>query len=236
MTRPAGDLGRDLGQALGDILVAEAVEAVAADAFVVEGARQCVAVGVRRMVSVEGGVEAGDLRHLGRDLHREADRREIVRLVQRRERLVAGEPAEDALVDPHRMVELGPPVNDTVADSPKLEAFERRQPGAGLGDRRGQVGNLGRLIAALDDPGAGAVGRTQAGPDADAVDLPAQAPFERALSDLEDLELQARRAGVDDEDRVHVRRGRRSYCGARWRRSPRPRWRRGGCGRCRRAT
>ena len=32
---------------------------------------------------------------------------------------------------------------------------------------------------------------------------------------VEDLELQARRAGVDDEDRVHVRRRRRSHCGAR---------------------
>ena len=44
-----GDLRRDLGQALGDVLVAEAVEAVAADALVVERARQCVAVGVGRM-------------------------------------------------------------------------------------------------------------------------------------------------------------------------------------------
>ena len=87
---PAGGLRRHLGQAVGDILVAEAVEAVAADALVVERARQRVAVGVRRR---------------GRDGRRcrsrrpaagpgsppsEADRREVVRLVQRRQRLVAG--------------------------------------------------------------------------------------------------------------------------------------------------
>ena len=82
----AGDLGRHLGQALGDVFVGEAVEAVAADALVVERARQGVAVGVRGVAAVEGGVEAGDLRHVRVDLHREADRREVVRLVQRRQR------------------------------------------------------------------------------------------------------------------------------------------------------
>ena len=48
MTRPPAISGRDLGQAPGDVFVAEAVEAVAADALVVEGAGEGVAVGEAR--------------------------------------------------------------------------------------------------------------------------------------------------------------------------------------------
>ena len=40
----------------------------------------------RRIAAVEGGIEAGDLRKLRRALHQAPDRRQVMRLVQRRER------------------------------------------------------------------------------------------------------------------------------------------------------
>ena len=232
-----GDLRRDLGQAVGDVLVAEAVEAVAADALVVEGARQRVAVGVGRMVAVEGGVEAGDLRHLrGRSPSRGGSARGCSAGAAAR----ATGSARAGRGWPRRSAPDGrTPGRRGRRGGRWREARSLRASRARRGSRRSPSGrswHLGRLVAAVDERGAGAVGGAQARPDADAVDLAAHAPLEVAAGDREDLELQARRAGVDDEDRVHVRRRRRrSSCGGRRRRSPRPRRRRGGCGRCRRA-
>ena len=70
-----GDLRRDLGQHARDVLVGQAVEAVAADALVVEPAGQGEPVGELGMAAVERGVEAGDLRQLGLDRGDRADRR-----------------------------------------------------------------------------------------------------------------------------------------------------------------
>ena len=56
---------------------------------------------MRGVPAVEGGIETGDLRQARVDLHREPDRREIVRLVQRREILIGGEPVEHGSVDQH---------------------------------------------------------------------------------------------------------------------------------------
>ena len=121
----AGHVGRHVAQPLGDIFVGEAVEAVAAHALVVEVARQRVAVGVLGMPAVEGGVEAGHLRHGRVDLHCEPDRREIVRLVQRRQRCERGQPRQDGRIDAHRPVVVGTAVHDAVADRPQFEAAER---------------------------------------------------------------------------------------------------------------
>ena len=140
-----GHLGRHLGEAVGDVFVAEAVEAVAADALVVEAARERVAVGVRGVAAVEGGVEAGDLRHVRVDRHREADRREVVRLVQGRQGLVAGEAVEDRLVDQDRVGEVRAAVHDAMADGAELETFEGAEPVGDLGDGGGEVGDPARV-------------------------------------------------------------------------------------------
>ena len=59
---PARDFRRDLRQALGNILVGEAVETVAPDAFGMELVRDRVMVRERIVVAMKGGIEAGDLR------------------------------------------------------------------------------------------------------------------------------------------------------------------------------
>ena len=86
-------LGRTSGatcaQAVGDIFVRQAVEAVAAHALGVEPLRNGVMIRDRAVAAMKRGIEAGDLRQIGKALEQRADRREIVRLVQRRQRNVA---------------------------------------------------------------------------------------------------------------------------------------------------
>ena len=145
-----GHVGRHGAQLLGDIFVGEAVEAVAAHALVVEGARQRVAVGVRRMPAVEGGVEAGHLRHVRVDLRREPDRRQVVRLVQRRQRRERGQPRQDGRIDAHRPVVVGTAVHDAVADRPQFEAAEAREPATQLRRGGGKVGQVRRSELPVD--------------------------------------------------------------------------------------
>jgi hypothetical protein len=82
---PSGRL-QDFGGLQRDVAVRGAVEAVAADAvLLVEVVGQAVEVGVGRQRLVEGGVEDGDLRHVGEHLHGHADAGHVDRVVQRRE-------------------------------------------------------------------------------------------------------------------------------------------------------
>jgi hypothetical protein len=66
-----------------------------------------------------------------------------------------------------------------------------------------RVGDLGRRPGAVDEGAARPVGGAEPRPDGDPVDLTAHAPFEPVAIEAEELELQTRGAGVDDEDRVH---------------------------------
>ena len=162
----AGDLRGEFGEAAGDVLVAQAVEAVAADALVVEGARKGVAVGVLGVAAVEGGVEAGDLRQARVDRRDDADGGEVVRLVQRRQRLERGQAGEDVGVDAHRAVEVGAAVDDAVADGAELDAAEAGEPAAQrLGGRAAGRGarrrpSCGRRAGAPSAPVARSRGRT----------------------------------------------------------------------------
>ena len=85
------------------------MEAVAAHALVVEGARQAVGVAVEGVAAMEGGVETGDLRRRRKRAARGADAGDIVRLVQRRQRLQRGERRLDGVVDQRRGGKVGPP-------------------------------------------------------------------------------------------------------------------------------
>ena len=54
------------------------------------------------MAAVEGGVEAGDLRHARKGRPRRLDAAEIMRLVQRRERNERGKRLQNIVVDDDR--------------------------------------------------------------------------------------------------------------------------------------
>ena len=189
-----------------------------------------------RVAAVEGGVEAGDLRHVRVDPSDDADRRRGCAAGAAAPAARAREPGEDGGVDEDRPVEVGAAVDDAVADGAELDAAEGRKPAAesprwrraGRGTRRRPTSRSTRVAPSAS------VARSR-GLDADAVDLAADLAVEARRDDVEELELEARGAGVDDEDQLRIRPGTAALAGARWRRAPRPRRRRGGCGRCRRA-
>src|SRR4051812_34923100 len=76
----------DLRQPAGDILIGKTVETVAANAFVIEALRYRVAICRCAVATMERRIEAGDLRQVREARADGADRRQIVRLVQGRER------------------------------------------------------------------------------------------------------------------------------------------------------
>ena len=126
----AGDLRGELGQAVGDVLVAEAVEAVAADALVVEGARDGVAVG-------DGRAGRGGRRCRSRRPAASRARSPARGGSARGCSAGAAAPAtrarqavEDGGVDAHRAVEVGAAVDDAVADGVDLDAVEGPEPGS----------------------------------------------------------------------------------------------------------
>ena len=73
-------------QDAGDVVVGQAVESVADDAFVGQSARQGEQFGQPVLAAVKAGVETGDLLQSGLPFRDSADRGKIVRLVQRRKR------------------------------------------------------------------------------------------------------------------------------------------------------
>ena len=198
-----GDIRRDLRQLARDIFVGQAVEAVSPDAFLIELIRQRVAVGDFGMAAVKAGVEACDLRQLRLPLQQGADRAEIVRLVERRKRGEGLKPLDHGSVDQSWGAVVGAAMHHAVADGDgqrsDLGAQEFDQPAQGSR----HVGHLGGGPGLVDqDFAPGALGNDMR-TDSDALDLalePALQPI--APADREQLELDARAAGVDDEDGV----------------------------------
>ena len=126
-----GDFRRDRLQAIGDIFIGEAVEAVAANALRVETFRQGEMVGNCAMTAVESRIEAGDLRQLRKARAERLHGGEIVRLMKRRQRDVALEFVEDGRVDEDRPVIFRSAVHDAVPDSRGLKLLFLTQPSAG---------------------------------------------------------------------------------------------------------
>src|SRR5258706_5726599 len=167
-------------------------------------------VGQRAVAAVERGVEAGDLGQGGQARPDRADRRQVVGVVQRRQRHEALEAAQDARVDQHRSVEIRPPMHHPVADCDRVDGMVLAQPAAGVLQRRWHVGHLGRVQLAIDRRAALDLG-AQPWLRPDAVDLALDPAAEQALVlGGEHLELDARGARIDDQDGVH---GAHAACG-----------------------
>src|SRR2546425_4015661 len=149
---------------------------------------------------MEGGVEACDLRQLGPELRERLDGREVVGLVERRERNERFELLQDVGRHADGSGVLDAPVNHTVprGDHGRLRRA-RLDPGE---DRAERVVMADRRPPGLvREPGAGRIMRDEVGARAQTVDLAAEAPRERrrSLTDFEHRELDRRRARVDDE-------------------------------------
>ena len=115
----------ELRQHRGDVLVRQAVEAVAPHAGFVQLRGQREALRDVGIGAVERGIEAGDLRQLRRALEQAPDRREVVRLMQRRERNQLLERRHHVRIDAHRLREVEPAVHDAMSDADQLVAARR---------------------------------------------------------------------------------------------------------------
>ena len=108
---------RHLRQHRDDVFVGKAVKPVAANALGRQLARQGEFLCQRRLRSVEGRVEAGNLRERGHNGANGADRRDMVGLVQRRERHQHFKCANHPVIDQHRFGVGGAAVHDAMPDT-----------------------------------------------------------------------------------------------------------------------
>ena len=88
-------------------------------------------------------------------------------------------------------------MHDTVADGAQIKPSKRAEPTPCLGDGRRQIGDGLPHISAVDQDFA-VGGRAQARAHANSIDLAANTALESSASNTENLELQARRTGIED--------------------------------------
>ena len=131
---------RDLPQAICNVLIRQAMEPVAADAFGVETLRDRVMVRDRTVAAMEGGIKASNLRHVGPICEQCPNGSEIVRLVQRCQRIVLLEPRQHVVIDQDRLAVVRAAMNNTMTDCRQIDVRELAQPlsclGNGVGDSR----------------------------------------------------------------------------------------------------
>ena len=194
---------RNSAQAVDDIFVGEAVEAVASDALVVKAARQREDVVDEGMVAVKGGVEAGDLLHMRPGLARGEDAGDVVRLMQRRERRQLFQAAQHLVGDDHGLRKINAAMDDAV---PGGDHFGVREgalaPGEDAAQRLGVKRRPGRLGAGrFMDLGAGAIADGEAPLDADHFgEADRQRPRRHAIGRLEQREFDRGGARVERDD------------------------------------
>ena len=82
----ARDIRGPFSQGRCDVLVGEPVEPVPPDPGIVQRPRQCEPLRYGRLAMVKGGIETRNLRQPGGNGRNGANRREIMRLMQRRQR------------------------------------------------------------------------------------------------------------------------------------------------------
>ena len=113
---PAGGRARvEFRQHRSDVFIGQAVESVALNATVGDGGRQRKCLGDRRLCPMERGVEAGDLRQTRTQPGQRADRSEIVRLMQARERHQLVELRKYGVIHEYRCRELVGTVHHAMA-------------------------------------------------------------------------------------------------------------------------
>ena len=144
------NLRRDLAQTLRNILVGKAVKTITAYAFLIKTLRKRVVIRQGAMAAMKRRVEACNLRQLRTAGEKCADRGEIVRLVQRRQRNVTFELRDDGRGDPYRKAIFGASVNHAVPDGHKIDLLSLPQPVARFLRRRRKVRNFLSRIGLID--------------------------------------------------------------------------------------
>src|SRR5271165_1670146 len=150
------------------------MEAVSSNASVGQSTWQCKGLGDVLLGAMKSRVKAGDLRHMWSGVEDCANGREVVGLMQWRQRFEPFQRCQHIAIHADRAVEFHPAVNDPVTD-----AYDRRSRNQAAG--RGEYFPCGSIVVEpLSRPGAlnqsVAVGvldiETRA--DADTLDLPVE--------------------------------------------------------------
>ena len=177
------------------------MEAVALDAGRGVRAWQRDGPGDRWLGGVERGVEARHLRQIGIARGQGADRHQVDGLVQRRQRHQALERREHLVGDPHGLGEPLAAVDDPVSDPGERGPREVPvNPGADRCDRALVVRRLAGLAVTLDQRCSSGHADVQTRAHPDAFQLAVRLGGEVVRARVVQRELDARRAGVDDED------------------------------------
>ncbi len=180
------------------------MEAVAPNPCLVQLSRYGIAVGEIGMPPVKGGIEAGHLRQVGPQLHQGANWGEIVGLVQGCQRNEALKTRDQVFVNPHRRGKIRSTVDNAVADRHQLNIEGLAQPGGCNARGRRKVGNVLRRIAGVNNRGAACVDSAKPRRGPYPIDLPFGDPLQRGSAiNAEQLEFEARRTGVEDQQSVH---------------------------------
>ena len=130
------------------------MESVPSYALSIEPLRESIMVGQRAMTAVKGGIEAGDLRKAGAAREQRSNGRQVIGLVERRQRNIALKLRYDVGVQQHWLVVVRPAVDHSMTDRSDLD--------------------LANGPESLDRP--------------------------HALIHADEMHLEARRSGVDDEN------------------------------------
>src|SRR5690242_16624509 len=126
---PVSDGGRDLRQNGGDVLVRQTVKSVALNARVADVLGQRNELRNRWLTAMKAGVEARDLRDVGKVLGDGVDGGKVMRLVQRREGNQSAQVLQYFRRDERRSRIARATVDDPMADAQHLRAaVTRAQP------------------------------------------------------------------------------------------------------------
>jgi len=176
-----------------------AVKSMVAHAGCGEIARQGELLRQRRLRAMEGGVEAGDLRHRRCSRCDRLDRGEVVRLMQRRKWHQPGECLDHSGVDQHWPSELGAAVNHAVPEGDDRPASQK------LASHLQDLGGGGMVIEHAVCPttlcyhGTRSIHGLEMGRQPDILDLAAKQQG-TIVPRLVVRELDARRTRVEDGD------------------------------------
>src|SRR5262245_65845694 len=121
---PLGSLRCDLSQSCADELVGQAMKAVAAYALIVEALRDGKAIGDLGVAPMEGRIEAGDLKHARLPLQDCLDRRQVVRLMQRRKGNEAPQALDDFRCDRRRLPIFATAMHDAMTHRSRQSATD----------------------------------------------------------------------------------------------------------------
>ena len=97
------------------------MKSITPDPFIVQAEGYGVVVRDLVVIAVKGRVEAGDLRQCGKSGKQSADWRQIMRLMQGRERSEMLQTRDHAMIDQHGPVVIGTAMHDAMADGQRID-------------------------------------------------------------------------------------------------------------------